>query len=213
MKILNFMLGELRTNTYFVIGDSGECVVIDPGLDGEGIWKKLCEKELHPSHILLTHGHFDHEKGTKFLAEKTGAKICVHKDDLELIGNPRLNVASFFYRGETFGYPETHADIILNDGDVVQSGALMFTVIHTPGHTKGSVCFDMLEKILFTGDTLFSYGYGRTDMYGGDPKALADSLERIARIEGERKLYPGHGNSSYLSREREHLSTFIQKLQ
>lgn len=204
MKQLTFCLGALRTNTYFCFDDSGSAVVIDPGMDGEGILEKLKSKDLHPSHILLTHGHFDHSQAAAFLAEKTGAKICIHRDDSVMLSNPGYNSASFYYRGDTAFYPKTQADVILDEGSVLQVGSMRFSVMHTPGHTPGSVCY-LCENVLFCGDTVFAYGFGRYDLWGGNRQALAGSLERIAGIKEDKKLCPGHGNTATLSRIREEI--------
>ena len=211
MKILTFSLGPLRTNTYFCFDDCGACAVIDPGMDGEGIWEKLCQKGLNPTHILLTHGHFDHSQGVKFLAEKTGAQVCIHSEDALMLSNPAYNSSVFYYRGDTSSYPRTEATLLLEEGSVVRVGSMEFSVLHTPGHTPGSVCF-ALGNVLFCGDTVFHYGYGRYDLWGGDKIALRASLDRIAHLDGDFKLCPGHGNSATLSRIREQIAAFSAEL-
>lgn len=201
MKTLTFCLGDLRTNTYFCFEEDGECVVIDPGMDALGILDKLKQKGLIASHILLTHGHFDHSLAAKLLAEKTGAKICIHEADEELLLDPWKNSAAFFYRGKTEGYPVTHADVLLREGDVLTVGSMNFEVMHTPGHTNGSCVFRQ-KNTLFCGDTVFAYGFGRYDLYGGDRALLSASLRRIAALEDNYKICPGHGNSATLERIR-----------
>ena len=201
------MLGELLTNTYFCIGENRECVVIDPGLDGEGIYEKLCQKNLTPSYILLTHGHFDHILGVNALAEKTGAKVAIHFADEELLSDPFKNGALYFYGDRLEKFSPVKADLFLHDGDEISCGALSFRVIHTPGHTKGSVLFAS-ENAVFCGDTLFAYGYGRTDLYGGSSEQLGQSLGKILAIPGDPKLYPGHGNTSHLERERDSIRRY-----
>ena len=211
MKVLSFSLGALRTNTYFCFDDAGNCVVIDPGMDGEGIAEKLRQKGLSPSYILLTHGHFDHSQGVKVLKEQTGAKVLIHREDGEMLSNPGKNSAGFYYRGDLSAFPKSEADVLLEDGDVIRCGTMSFTVIHTPGHTPGSVCFQS-ENVLFCGDTVFAYGYGRFDLWGGDKSALSASLSRIAGISEDLKLCPGHGNSASLSRVRDQISAFSNEL-
>lgn len=203
MKVFTFCLGALRTNTYFC-ADGDNAVVIDPGMDGEGIFEKLCEKGLKCSHILLTHGHFDHSQGVKILAEKTGAKVCIHRDDAIMLDHPGFNVSALYYRGDTSVFPRTKADVILEEGSVLEIGNLSFCVLHTPGHTPGSVCFAS-EAYLFCGDTVFSQGFGRYDLWGGDKAALSDSLERVAALSVDYMLCPGHGNKASLSRIREQI--------
>lgn len=211
MKTLTFSLGALRTNTYFCFNESGNCVVIDPGMDGLGIAQKLAEKGLVPSHIFLTHGHFDHSQGVKELKEATGAFVCIHKEDAVMLSDPGKNSAGFYYRGDFSGYPKCSADLIFEDDDRIEVGSMHFQVLHTPGHTPGSVCFAAEEK-LFCGDTVVASGFGRYDLWGGDKSALAQSLEKIASLEGEFKLCPGHGNTVSLSRVRSNLYDFSEKL-
>jgi glyoxylase-like metal-dependent hydrolase (beta-lactamase superfamily II) len=211
MKVLTFCLGALRTNTYFCFDETGACVVIDPGMDGEGILEKLRMKGLTPSHIFLTHGHFDHSQGVKYLKEQTGAKVCIHHEDALMLQNPAYNSSNFYYRGDTAFYPRVSADLLLEDQDLLQVGTMSFSVLHTPGHTPGSVCFSSEDK-LFCGDTVFAYGYGRYDLWGGDREALSRSLERVAALPGEFKLCPGHGNTATLSRIRENILLFSNEL-
>lgn len=203
-KILTFCMGDLRTNTYFIFDETGACAVIDPGMDGRGIWEKLCSKGLRPTHVLLTHGHFDHSLGAKELVSLSGAKLYCHKEDALLLSDPWKNGAAFFYRGDIEFYPRTEADVLFEDGDVIDLGSFSFTVMHTPGHTPGSVCF-RLDNNLFCGDTVFAYGFGRYDLWGGDREKLCLSLEKLASLENGIKLCPGHGNTASLDRIREQI--------
>ncbi len=211
MKTYTFSLGALRTNTYFCVDENGSCVVIDPGMDGEGIAQKLAEKGLTPSHILLTHGHFDHSQGVKALKDLTGAKICIHKEDAVMLSDAGKNASVFFYHGDLSKFPKTSADLLLEEGDEIEVGTMRFEVLHTPGHTPGSVCF-CENSTLFCGDTVFASGFGRYDLWGGDKEALSASLERISMLEGEYKLCPGHGNTVSLSRIRDQLHVFSEEL-
>ncbi len=211
MRVLTFCLGALRTNTYFCFDESGACVVIDPGMDGEGIAAKLSEKGLRPDYIFLTHGHFDHSQGVRALKAATGAKVVVHRDDAVMLSDAGKNSAGFYYRGDLSAFPTSSADILVEDGDEIAVGSMKFRVLHTPGHTPGSVCFQA-ENILFCGDTVFAYGYGRYDLWGGDREALAASLNRVASMDADLKLCPGHGNSASLSRIREQIAAFSNEL-
>ncbi len=211
MKVLTFSLGALRTNTYFVFDESGACAVIDPGMDGEGIAEKLAMKGLKPSHILLTHGHFDHSQGVKALKKLTGAKVLIHQKDAVMLSDAGKNSAGFYYRGDLDAFPKSEADVLLKDGDCFSVGSMNFRVLHTPGHTPGSVCFFAGEN-LFCGDTVFAYGFGRFDLWGGDQGALSSSLACISSLEGEYKLCPGHGNSVSLSRVRDRIAADAEEL-
>ncbi len=208
MKVFCYNFGALLTNTYICVGEGGECVVVDPGLDGKAVAGKLKEKRLTPSHILLTHGHFDHVFGVRDLVNETGAKVVIHSADEEMLADPYKNVAAQYFGARLGAYPTAKADRCVNDGDVVSVGGLEFRVVHTPGHTKGSVLY-LCEDLMFSGDTLFSYGYGRTDLYGGSVEALMRSLEKILAMPENRKLLPGHGNSSHLDRERDNIRAYL----
>lgn len=212
MKVLTFSLGALRTNTYFCYDETGACVVIDPGMDGEGIYEKLQSKGLCPTHILLTHGHFDHSQGVKALKEKTGAQVLVHREDGVMLTQPGKSAAAFYYRGDLSSYPTVTPDILLEEGDEIQVGEMTFQVSHTPGHTPGSVCFQC-ENMLFCGDTVFASGYGRYDLWGGDKNALGQSISRIAGMDEGLKICPGHGNTTALGRIRNELLFYSKELQ
>ncbi|MBE6687802.1 MAG: MBL fold metallo-hydrolase [Ruminococcaceae bacterium] len=200
MKILTFILGSVRTNAFICVDpETSKCVVIDPGCDGEGIYRKIAERNLTLEYILLTHGHFDHIMACKVLKEKTGAKIAIHAYDNEMLVDPMLSYAMQF-AGSNFTCG--NADIFLNDGDTINCGNMSFKVIHTPGHTKGSCTF-VAEESMFTGDTLFAGDVGRTDLHGGSEKILSNSLKKLFSLEGDYRIYPGHGNFSRLSKERE----------
>ena len=208
MKLLTFSFGDLMTNTYFCIDENTkECFIIDPGTDGEAVYKKASERDLGITHIILTHGHFDHALGVKSLKEKTGATVAIGAKDAELLTDKIKNSACIFYPGD-FEYPSVEPDRLLFEGDTLTLGSDVFTVIETPGHTKGGICLDTGE-LLFTGDTLFASGFGRTDLYGGDLGELLNSLSVISKISGERKVCPGHGNLSTLSRQRSCIEDII----
>lgn len=211
MRVLTFSLGALRTNTYFCFDESGSCVVIDPGMDGEGIAEKLAAKGLTPTYIFLTHGHFDHSQGVRVLKAATGAKVVVHREDAVMLTDAGKNSAAFYYHGDLSAFPTQEPDLLVEDGDVIRVGSMTFSVMHTPGHTPGSVCFQS-ENCLFCGDTVFAYGYGRYDLWGGDRTALCSSLQKIASLEEDYKLCPGHGNSASLSRIRDQIAEFSHEL-
>lgn len=199
MKIYTFIVGLFGTNCYFIADDSGKTAIVDPGADFEKLIKKLNEKELIPEYILLTHGHFDHILAVNELRKATGAKLIIHRDDAELLSDPDKSYALQF--GGTV-YRTDPPDRLVSDGDVITLGGTDISVIHTPGHTKGSVTYK-LDSALLTGDTLFRDGMGRYDLYSSDFKSLCSSLEKLSALDGDYKVYPGHGQSTTLERERE----------
>ena len=136
MKVLTFALGALLTNTYICIDEASEsCIVIDPGLDGDGIYKKITERGLTLTDILLTHGHFDHALGVKTLRDATGATVWVGAADESLLYLPERNCADLFFPKD-FDYPSVHADRFIKTGDEIRLGANTFRVTETPGHTE-----------------------------------------------------------------------------
>ena len=183
MKTLS--VGELATSCYIVWDDSTDtCVVIDPGAEPERILVACGSQKIEA--ILLTHGHFDHIGAVAELA-KTGAEIVIHRDDAPMLTDTRLN-ASWLVGWNVTAPAATRT---VREGEKLTYAGLTFTVLHTPGHTPGSVCYRAGEK-LFTGDTLFHFGYGRTDLPGGSMAQLAESLRRLQTMARECEVYPGH---------------------
>lgn len=147
--------------------------------------------------MLLTHAHFDHMLYARPWL-KDGVKLYVHKLDAAALADPSLNLSGVI--GAQLTLPE--ADVLLEDGDKVEEAGLCFEVLHTPGHTPGSVCYQH-EKTLFCGDTLFYQGYGRVDLAGGNSLQMALSLKRLLKLPGDVICYPGHGMKTKIAWERE----------
>ena len=188
LNIHTLALGAYQTNCYLVWGeDSQTCVVIDPGYNPETVLAeaKLLGKEI--AAILLTHGHFDHVGGVKELAAETDCKVYLCPEDLAM--PPQMTAGPLYYT-DTYG-----------EGDFVEAAGLSFKVLHTPGHTPGSVCL-ACENALFSGDTLFWGSCGRTDLPGGNWATIQKSLKRLADLSGDYDVYPGHGDATKLSFER-----------
>lgn len=186
MQITTLSVGMLGTQCYIVFQpERQDCVVIDPGAEPETIRRAVGDRRI--AAILLTHGHFDHIGAVDALRGKD-VPVLVHALDAELLDDPRRNVSWMIGR-EVTAKP---AQRLLKDGDTVDQAGVCFQVLHTPGHTAGSVCY-AAENELFTGDTLFlGGGYGRTDLPGGDANAMRISLRRLMPLTVGKNIHPGH---------------------
>lgn len=193
-KIIPFFSSGYESNSYLIISN-GEAALIDAGVSSETVISTLNHECATLKYILLTHGHFDHTLSADELRRKTDAKLLIHKDDDEMLTDATKSaLLTFFGKSDTVG----HADGILTEGDIVTLGDESITVIHTSGHSKGSVCYKIGDS-LFTGDTLFVGGYGRFDLYGGNEGDLLDSLKRLSMLDGGIPIYPGHGKSGAIN--------------
>ena len=191
MLIKTLPVGHLETNCYVVTDENTlECVIIDPGAESNTILNYIEENNLKPKAIFITHGHFDHVMALSAVREATGAPVYVSKKD---VCPPGLRSMHRLIEDDTFNY--------WTEGDSVTIGSMTFTVMETPGHSRGSVTI-RCGDVLFTGDTLFRDSCGRTDLEGGDMGQILESLLRIAALEGDFEVYPGHGDSATLERER-----------
>ncbi|MBE6978416.1 MAG: MBL fold metallo-hydrolase [Ruminococcaceae bacterium] len=190
LNIYNLQLGAYFTNCYIIHeADSETCCVIDPGARADKVLALLQEKGLRLEAILLTHGHFDHVGAVQDLAQKTGCRVFLCEEDLTM--PPNMTAGPLFYTDD------------YHEGDVLNLAGLQITVLHTPGHTPGSVCL-VAEDAIFSGDTLFAASCGRTDLPGGDPAAIERSLRRLRDLAGDYRVFPGHSIPTVLSREREY---------
>ena len=187
MQVLTITGGSLYTNCYMAWGEGDKCVLIDPGFDAEQILEQCRAQGKQVEAILLTHGHFDHVGGVKGVATATGCKVYIHKADLEIPNRMTLG---------TVPYTDYY-----EDGDVLELANLTFRVLHTPGHTPGGVCL-LCGDVMFSGDTLFAGTCGRTDLPGSSPKQMWQSLARLAALEENYQVLPGHGEGSTLSMEK-----------
>lgn len=199
MRVKAFYDGGFASVCYLATDDAGEhCVLIDPSLSYARV---LSEMTCIPpaSAILLTHGHFDHMLCLDEWKERTGAPICIACEDAPALTDAYLNCAQMFF-GQDITYPP--ADRLLSEGDEIVFGQAVLRVMKTPGHTPGS-CLYVGEDAIFTGDTMMADScFGRYDLPGGSARDLYGSLSRIARLEGDYTLYPGHGRSTTLGEEK-----------
>lgn len=210
MKVLMVHLGHVNTNCYIAIDEkSGESVVIDPGEYTQKLVDKIDENNLKVKYILLTHGHFDHILGVNDLKKKTEAKILIHENDAKCLENEEDSLMTHIGKGIQV---PCVADRVFHDGDIINFGESSLQVLHTPGHTKGSVCFvSEEERSIFTGDTIFYRTYGRTDFPGGSDEEMLLSLYRIYGMRGDYTLYPGHGIVTTLEKERK-TNRYLRKM-
>ncbi|MCM8827798.1 MAG: MBL fold metallo-hydrolase [Candidatus Omnitrophica bacterium] len=199
-RIERLVVGELQTNCYIVSSQKKEAVIIDPGAWPEIILGYVTKEKLHIRYIFNTHGHYDHTGANciKLLFENHPL-LCIHEKDAMYLSDVSLNLAESFGRDFVFIPP----DIFLKDSQIIESGdGLDFEVMHTPGHTPGSICLKF-KNYLFSGDLLFSGGVGRTDLPGGDEDALMKSLKKISRMKKDTIVFPGHGPDTNIGYEIE----------
>ena len=201
MKIETIPVGLIRTNCYIAFDpQTREAIIVDPGDTAAKILGFIEKNGLHVTHILLTHSHFDHILALADVQAATGALVCVHELEAGCVETPDHTETRSLRMPDIYIKP-AKADIRLKDGDRLALAGGEFTVLHTPGHTRGSVCYDNGE-VIFSGDTLFKDDCGRTDLPGGSFADMQASLRRLYGLPGDRIVYPGHDVSTTLARER-----------
>ncbi len=190
-------VGKLETNCY-VVSSHGVAFVVDIGADATKV-KEYCDnKDLKVEGILLTHGHYDHVGAVKEFQDLTNAKIYVSAKDGKLANSFKSLAFAFSAVMKHFT-----PNVEVANGDHITIGDMNLTVIETPGHTHGGVCF-ILDDVIFSGDTLFQTSYGRVDLPTGSYDDLKKSLAKLFALEGDYKVYPGHGHPTTLDEERKH---------
>ena len=190
MLIKTLEVGHLEANCYVVTDENTlESAVIDPGDESNTILDYIESNHLQVKAVFLTHGHCDHTRAAEEVREATGAPVYIHKKDANLTGERDF----YKYRAPNL--------TLYQEGDAIPVGSMTFHVLETPGHSAGSVTLQC-EDVLFTGDTLFRDSCGRTDLPEGSMEVLMASLGRLANLEGDYEVYPGHMGSTTLERER-----------
>ena len=192
MKIKKLIGGNLESNGYVIYDkEQGECYVVDPGYNGDKFLQIIKDLELNMKGILLTHHHYDHVGGVDKIREKTDCPIHIHRADSDMY--------------------KKHVDVLLENRDTLLLGNEKIRVIHTPGHTKGSVCFfSEQSKLAFTGDTIFNVDLGRTDLSDGSAHEMEYSVQNIIDLwSNEITIYPGHGDSCNMKYVRKYNQEFL----
>ncbi|MCW2278057.1 MBL fold metallo-hydrolase [Heliophilum fasciatum] len=198
MIIRNLEVGALQTNSYLAMcPETKEAILIDPGDEGQRIVAWIEEQKAKVVAIVNTHGHADHIGANKAVQAATGAPLLCHSDDAPMLTTPAKNLS--VYMGPPLESPAAARE--LADGDTITAGTLQFTVLHTPGHTRGGICL-YAPAVLFAGDTLFEESVGRTDLPGGSYPTLINSIrQKLLTLPAETVVYPGHGPSTTIGHE------------
>ena len=193
MLIKTMQVGFIGTNCYILTDETTmKSAVIDPGGDSNMILDYMERNNMECVAVILTHGHLDHTMGVDYILQETGVPLYMHRLDW---APPKTRAMDYRYA------PSPKADVrYIDEGDEIAIGNLKVYVLHTPGHTPGSVCL-LVDDVIFSGDTLFAGSCGRTDI-GGSWTEIQTSLKRLSLLEGDFTVYPGHGESTTLAAER-----------
>jgi len=207
-----FTVGALYTNCYVVgCNETKEAIIIDPGFDtglvAKRILREAVQLELQIKYIVNTHGHSDHISGNGMVKKLTAAPILIHEYDAPMLTKATENL-TMLLGFRTVSLPP--ADRMLHNGDTIEVGEVMLRVLHTPGHTRGSISI-LGDDVVFTGDTLFAGSIGRTDLPGSSPKEIMSSLKKLIVLSDHIKVYPGHGPVSTIGEEKKS-NPFLQNL-
>ncbi len=204
MKVERRTVGPIETNCYVAECEkTREAIIVDPGFmksEAQAFIDEIKERGLKVKYIVNTHGHDDHTSGNTAIKEATNAKVLIHEADARMLTPFSLN------------HPKTRnnmtesqaADQLLKEGDIIEAGNIRLTVIHTPGHTKGSISLhSQNDNVVFTGDTLFAQSIGRTDFPGGSYTDIMRSLKtKLAKLPDQTVVYPGHGETTTIGKEK-----------
>lgn len=195
-KLYIIASGRVHTNCYMLVDGNNNCIIVDlPDETGEKLAEFCKENKINPLAILLTHGHFDHCGGVADFLTEFNVPVYGHKNDIDLAQNASKNRWRVRAKDCTFTN-------FINDGDKIVFDGFEIDVMHTPGHTMGSVCY-FVDDLMFSGDTLFHTDIGRTDFAESNPAEMQKSLKRIAKIEKNYKVLPGHEEYTTLKEEQE----------
>ncbi len=196
----NLVLGIIATNCYLLMNkETRELVIIDPAAQADTIENLVQKMKAEPAAVLLTHGHFDHMLAAEGLKNRFSIPVYAFEREQEILENAEDNLSDRWAKAYTM-----KADYLMKDKEELNLAGIRFHVIYTPGHTKGSVCFYLPDEgVLFSGDTLFAEGYGRTDLPTGSITQMKESISALlTTLPSETKVYPGHGRTTEISVEK-----------
>lgn len=199
MKIHTLQLGELRVNCHIAETAPNQCIAVDIGGNPRLLLEFLTMKKLHLNKILLTHGHFDHMNGVEEVARKTGAEVFIHEDDAPMLNSAGLSLSDSI---SCMAFSPVTTYTAIHGGDIISDGDCVFKVLHTPGHSMGSVCY-ICDDVIFSGDTLFCCSVGRTSFHGSSPELMVHSLEKLYSLDGNYTVLTGHGDKTDLEYEKQ----------
>ncbi len=197
MKVVSVIsIGLIESNCFIVYDEvSKKCIIIDSGEKADAVIKKIDGLGLTPELLINTHGHFDHIAADDAIRTKYNIPLAIHEIDTEMLSDPYKNASVMTGKDLYVKAPE----IILKEASY-KTSFCDYSVIHTPGHTQGSVCI-LIDKWLFAGDTLFKGTIGRTDFHGGSAEMMKKSLQKIKQLDKDTEVFPGHGDSTFIRDE------------
>lgn len=210
IHIKSWTVGPFAENPYLIsCTETGRAIFVDPGADGPLLWQAAEDQNALIAAIVLTHAHLDHVGAVEFLRRRAGVPVYLHAADAPLL-------AAVPQQARLFGLeaaPVAPAERTLTDGESLDVGTIRFRILHTPGHSPGGVClYAEDERLLIAGDTLFRRGFGRTDLPGGDARALLRSIEtQLWPLPDDTRVLPGHGSPTTIGEERS-LNPIAQRL-
>lgn len=199
MLLSRLVVGPLQTNCYlFGCAETRRAIVIDPGAEGDRIRRELAKQGYELDKVVLTHGHGDHIMALREVLAGSEAGVLIHSADVALLRDAEQNLSTLI--GQTFEFDQPLTE--LADGQEIRVGNRTLQVLHTPGHTRGGICLAG-EGFVFSGDTLFLGGIGRTDLPGGSLPVLRESIRnKLLALPDDTRVYPGHGPETTIGTER-----------